>query len=113
MSLELYTTITRIDADGDPVECDATVYFSAKCTSPGYAPSWDDPVGAGAEYECTFDSAEIETRFCPVPGKLTDAELETLRTWFLANDSSAHEAANDNFADDPGFDNRGFRGLEA
>lgn len=104
--LLLCTTITRIDADGDPVECDATIHFTAECTNPGCPPSWDDPVGAGAEYAITFESAELETRFCPVPGALTDAELATLRAWFAANHEKAceaadgcfeREAANDNF----------------
>jgi hypothetical protein len=117
MSLELTTTITRIDADGEEVECDATVYFTAECTAPGYSASCTDP-GAPAEYECTFDDAEIETRFCDVPGRLTQAELATLRSWFAANHEQACEAARD--AD--GFDgerdhandnDRGWRGLEA
>jgi hypothetical protein len=117
MALELYTTITRIDADGDPVECDATVSFTAECISPGYPATYTQP-GEGPEYEVTFEDAELETRFCPVPGKLTEAELATLRGWFLANLERAREAARDDGAD--GFDDErdhandnGWRGLEA
>jgi hypothetical protein len=115
MALELFTTITRTDADGDQVECDATVYFTAECTNPGCAPSWDDPVGAGAEYAIAFERAELETRFCPVPGTLSESELATLRAWFVANHERACEAANDrnDFGEREPANDNGWRGLEA
>jgi hypothetical protein len=101
MALTLGTTILRTDADGDTVECDVAVHFTADCTSPGYPATRTDP-GEGPEHECQFDGAELDG----VPGKLTDAEpdkltdaeLGTLRTWFEANHDKAHEAANDNRA---------------
>jgi hypothetical protein len=118
--MELHTTILRTDEFGDQVECDATVHFTAECTSPGYAATYMQP-GDGPEFECTFESAELETRYCPVPGKLTEAELGTLRTWFQANTDKVWQAANDNFDDGPdpdeardrAWDERGWRGLEA
>jgi hypothetical protein len=112
MPLELYTTVIRTDADGDEVECNTTITFTAECTRPGCAPSWDDPVGAGAEYAITFEGAQLETRFCPAPGALTDAEMATLRVWFAANHDKACEAAEGRFERDYANDN-GWRGLEA
>lgn len=107
MAITLCTTIVR-----DGLVRDVTIEFTAECTSPGCARSWDDPVGADAEYAITFERAEL---VCPEPDDhdLTEVEMATLRTWLVTNDTQAFEAANDNFADDPGFDDRGFRGLEA
>jgi hypothetical protein len=114
----LCTTIVR-----DGLEQDVTVHFSAECLSPGYAATWDDP-GYPAEYETKFESAELDQPEI-AGGTLTDAELATLRTWFVTNWDKAADAAaaaNDNFADGPDpdvardrkFDDRDFwRGLEA
>lgn len=112
MSFDLYTTILRTDADGDEVECDVTVSFSADCTNPGCASSRDDP-GADAEYDITFEDAELETRFCPVPGALTEAEMATLRTWFAANHQRACEAVDDRGYERESANDNGWRGLEA
>lgn len=108
MALTLCTTILR-----DGLARDVTIHFEAECTSPGCAPSWDDPVGADAEYAITFERAEL---VCPEPDDhgLTEAEMDTARKWLVANwEQASEEAANDNYDNGPGFDDRGFRGLEA
>lgn len=127
--LELFTTVTRTDAAGDPVEYEAIVHFSATTTSPGcpacYYQNNGDPgwPAEGPEYEFTFESAELDPNYKGQP-PLTDAELATLRTWFVTHDDEARESANDNepagpdpdAARDRGLDDRmtgGWRGLEA
>jgi hypothetical protein len=92
----LCTTIVRPDESGDSVEHDIKVWFSADCTVAASRACWDDP-GYPAEYDVTFESAEFHGRFAP-EGHLTETELATLRTWFLAKENEAWEAANDNAA---------------
>jgi hypothetical protein len=91
--MHIWTTIERTDEDGDPVEHEVKVEFTAYCTCPASKACWDDP-GWDAEYECSFESAEFDRE--PEGGKLTDAELATLRTWFVHNHDKASDAANDN-----------------
>jgi hypothetical protein len=122
MALELYTTITRTDVDGEAVECEAIVYFTVESFSPGYCATWTQP-GEGPEIECAFDRAELDG--LPTDAPLTDAELATLRTWFVTNHDKAYACANDNFepgpdpddARDREYDDRmtdhGWRGLAA
>jgi hypothetical protein len=95
--LHLFTTIERADEYGDLVEHDVRVEFTAKQTAAASRACWDDP-GWAAEYDITFDGAEFDGRFAP-DGKLTAAELATLRTWFATKGDAASEAANDNRAD--------------
>lgn len=112
-TLTLGTTITRIDADGDPVVCDVAVHFTAACTSPGYPATWTQP-GEGPDYELTFERAEFDGgEPDDAPGPLNYAELATLKVWFVANFDRAYEAANDNHDDGRDPDDRGWRGLEA
>ena len=94
--LYLCTTIVRQDADGDPVECDAIVYFDAHMTARGGRATWTDP-GWAPEYECTFRSADLDGEPSDAPGPLTAIEIETLRAWFDAQADAAWECANDNF----------------
>lgn len=119
MALELYTTITRADADGDAVEYDATVRFTVESYTPGYSATRTDP-GEAAEFECAFEGAELDDK-----AALTDAELATLRTWFAANTDRVWQVANDNYdagpdpddardrASDDRMNDHGWRGLEA
>lgn len=115
MSLTLCTTILR-----DGLAHDVTIEFSAECTLPASRACWDDP-GYAAEYQITFESAELVS---PEPDDhgLTPAEMDTLRTWLVVNDEQAHEAANDNHDSGPDPDDardralddeRYWRGLEA
>lgn len=85
----LCTTIVR-----DGLEQDVTVQFTAECTLAASRACWDDP-GYPAEYETRFESAELDQPEI-AGGPLTDAELATLRTWFVANWDKAADAANDN-----------------
>jgi hypothetical protein len=94
--LYLCTTLIRQDNGGEPVECDAIVYFEARMTSPGYRATWTDPA-AGPEYECTFSSADLDGIPSDAPGPLTATETQTLRTWFDAQEHAAWECANDNY----------------
>lgn len=92
----LFTTIERPDECGDPCEHEVMVHFTASCTLKAARACWDDP-GYPAEYECIFEDAEFTGRFAP-EDKLTDAELATVRTWFLTKGDAASDAANDNEA---------------
>lgn len=89
--MELYTTILR-----DGLARDVTIEFAAECVSPGYPATHKQP-GDGPEYDITFQRAELD---CPEPDDhgLTDAEMEAMRAWFVANDDKAWTAANDNEA---------------
>ncbi len=106
-TLRLGTTITRTDADGDAVECEAVISFTVESYSPGcpavmYQASGDPGWPAEAvDYEFRFDGAELECEPDEAPGPLTDAELLTLRSWFASHHAEACEAANDNFAFGP------------
>lgn len=100
--LTLSTTILRTDADGDTIECDVAVHFSATCVNPGYRATQTDP-GEGPEYECLFEGAEFDGG--GPDDELTPDELERMRTWFATRGDAASEAANDN--------DIGWRGLEA
>jgi hypothetical protein len=94
--LYLCTTLVRQDNAGDPVEIDAIVYFEARMTSPGYRATYMQP-GEGPEYECTFNSADLDGIPHDAPGPLTVLETATLRTWFDTQGRAATECANDNF----------------
>jgi hypothetical protein len=114
MALELYTTVMRTDADGDAVECPATVRFSIESYIPGYPATRTQP-GEAAEFECAFEDAELDGK-----DTLTDAELATLRTWFAANTDRVWQVANDNYDAGPDPDDardrandEGWRGLAA
>lgn len=93
--LYLCTTIIRQDNEGAPVECDVIVYFEARMTARGCAPSWTDP-GWAPEYECTFRSADLDGLPHDAPGSLTEIETTTLRAWFDTQGAEAWECANDN-----------------
>jgi hypothetical protein len=107
MVLGLYTTIVRIDEDGDPIECDAVVHFTVESFTPGYPATRTDPA-EGPEIEVAFESAELDGH----PGKLTDAELSTLRTWFDAHHEQAWDCANDNYEPGPDPDDARDRGWD-
>lgn len=128
--MELYTTILRTDADGDLVEYEAIVHFSATMTSPGCrAQIYGDPDNCwpaeDPEYDLAFESAELDPTY-KGEAPLTDAELATLRAWFVTAGDKAFECANDNHRDDGPdpddardrdyddlMDDNGWRGLEA
>ena len=93
--LYLCTTIVRQDNDGEPVECDAIVYFEARMTARGGRATWTDP-GWAPEYECTFSAADLDGIPHDAPGPLTTLETERLRAWFDTQDQAAWECANDN-----------------
>lgn len=100
--LYLTTTIVRQDNDGDPVECDAIVYFDAVMTSP-YRPEQGPSYASGGqpaegpEYDLTFSEAALDGEPSDAPGPLTVIETAQLRTWFDAHEREAFECANDNF----------------
>lgn len=93
--LYLCTTLVR-EVEGEPVEVDAIVYFDARMTSRGSRGNYYHPPEA-PEYECTFRAADLDGVPADAPHPLTAIEVETLRTWFEAQDRAAYECANDNF----------------
>jgi hypothetical protein len=105
MALELYTTVIRIDADGDLVEYEAIARFTATMTSPGCrAQIYGDPddcwPAESAEYELAFESAGLDPTY-KGQHPLTDAEMATLRAWFVTAGDEAFDCANDNEPDGP------------
>lgn len=125
--LFICTTVART-VDGEPTDYEAIVFFSARQTSRGclacYYQANGDPgwPAEPAEFEFAFERAELDPSHRTAP-PLTDAELATLRAWFVTRDDQAQECANDNYepdSPDPDDlreldpdDDRGWRGLEA
>lgn len=89
MALTLCTTILR-----DGSLRDVTVEFTAELAVPASRACWDEP-GFAAEYDCTLVTAEL---ICPEVDDhpLTEAEMQTVQTWFECNHDKASDAANDN-----------------
>ena len=93
--LSLFTTLIRQDNGGTPVVYDAIVHFEAEMTAPATRQTRTDPAWP-AEFEVTFDRAELDVDPADAPEPLTAIEIETLRAWFAANEAKALECANDN-----------------
>ncbi len=108
MSLFLGTSMTRTDADGEPVYCDMLIRFRVTSHTPGRAacyyqrngdPGWPaEP--AEFEFEVTgieFDAGAAMGNLPPddAPWPITDDEDATLRQWFDANYDLAWDKAND------------------
>lgn len=100
MSLHLYTTVPRLNASGEPLDCEVNVSFVAT-THGRYHPATRTDPAEYPEVEIAFDGAELDDKREP---PLTPAELHHVELWFETQQAKAVEVANDNQDRDPGPD---------